>query len=333
MGYSKRFLLILTLLVVPILLNYQCSDEEPSSNSITTGGDTCNDPIPVDNIHMDYDTATGWYSALYSGYATVKDDWHIPYSDCSYFTANTYDDLYFIFTLSVPTYVSFTALSTKDNLLLAIFPYQCPDEPDCIKTGYAEEGLGVFLEPSVYLAVVFDDDLAGFSAPIIIGFKFDQALTRTAEHTPNVSIPDAGNSYSYCGLNGGASDTITISKTGTIAKVQVGIIIEHTSISDLDIFIQHEDKCVELATDVGFFAQDYGDPTNLDWSGAVIFDDSATSSIVWYSGGTTGIYKPEGTLSAFESEEMSGDWTIYVYDDDSGTIGTLKWWGLRIYYY
>ena len=153
------------------------------------------------------------------------------------------------------------------------------------------------------------------------------------------AIPDnysGGISGTKCEATGDGMLTSTINylDTAIISKVQVGIIIEHDYAQDLDIYVKHADNCVELSTDNGdTTTNNYGDPSNPSWDGAVIFDDEASTSITSVAGTNIdpGLYKPEESLSAFNGLNSYGPWILYIFDDLYLNTGTLTWWAIRVY--
>ncbi|MEE8577715.1 MAG: proprotein convertase P-domain-containing protein, partial [candidate division Zixibacteria bacterium] len=113
------------------------------------------------------------------------------------------------------------------------------------------------------------------------------------------------------------SDPITI----TDLNVELDITIPNNN-ADLDVYLIGPDGTqVELFTDVGFKDDDF---TNT------ILDDEASTSVRDGSGRFTGIYKPEGKLSAFDGKNAEGTWKLKMSDDWAGNVGTLNSWRLVI---
>ncbi len=110
--------------------------------------------------------------------------------------------------------------------------------------------------------------------------------------------------------------------SGTIIDVNVTIDITHTWDSDLDISITSPSgTTVILSDDNGGGGDDY---TNT------VFDDSAGTSITAGSAPFTGNFSPEGNLSDFIGEDPSGTWTLTIFDDFAGDVGTLNSFSIEV---
>ena len=156
------------------------SSSTSSTTSSSLGGDRCEEAIPVNETYMNYNQSTGWYTFTYIDYSNISANWKLPNLQCQ-LSNETKADLFFIFTLSADTYVSFTAQAANDDILIAIFPYNCSNQPNCITStdsaweGGEEDLISVSLKPGIYLAVVFNYYYNSFSSPINVAFKFDPA--------------------------------------------------------------------------------------------------------------------------------------------------------------
>jgi subtilisin-like proprotein convertase family protein len=128
------------------------------------------------------------------------------------------------------------------------------------------------------------------------------------------SIADLSTVLSTVAVTGGPS---------SIAKVTVQITsIVHTWDSDLDIYIRSPAGTeVELSTDNGPGGDNY---TNT------VFDDAAATSITLGTAPFTGTFRPEGLLSTFNGQNANGTWTLRVYDDAGGDVGSLQGWSVTI---
>jgi subtilisin-like proprotein convertase family protein len=108
--------------------------------------------------------------------------------------------------------------------------------------------------------------------------------------------------------------------TGPIADVDIGVDIEHTWDSDLDLTAVHETTVVLLATAVG------GSGDNFT---GTVFDDEAATSITAGVAPFTGDFQPDpDLLSAFDGQSPSGFWALAVEDFVADDTGTLHSWTL-----
>jgi len=93
--------------------------------------------------------------------------------------------------------------------------------------------------------------------------------------------------------------------------------------ADLNVYLKSPDgKQVELFTDVGYNKKHFKN---------TILDDEASTSINNGTAPFTGIYKPEGKLSAFDGRNTKGNWQLKIQDDwPAGGSGTLNSWRVVI---
>ncbi|MCX8019237.1 MAG: proprotein convertase P-domain-containing protein [Chitinophagaceae bacterium] len=135
-----------------------------------------------------------------------------------------------------------------------------------------------------------------------------------------------------------AVSTITVSGAGTqIIDVNLIANITHTWNADLDITITSPaGTVVTITTDNGgsndnvFAGTTWDDQANpggqvpYTTNNGVTTDHSYTNNVV-----ATPL-TPEEALGAFVGENPNGVWTLRIYDDLSGDVGTLTSWGLQI---
>ncbi len=122
--------------------------------------------------------------------------------------------------------------------------------------------------------------------------------------------------------SGKTNSTLTIDDAFEILDLNVQLDIWHTWDADLDVFlISPSGTRVELFTDVG------GDFDNF--TGTTI-DDQASTSITLAAAPFTGVFQPEGLLSAFNTQNTSGTWTLEIQDDENFEIGTLNSWSIVV---
>src|SRR5262249_3569572 len=115
-------------------------------------------------------------------------------------------------------------------------------------------------------------------------------------------------------------------------KLTVSLNINHSSDSDLDIFLQGPDgTIVELSTDNGGSGNNYGNGC----AQRTTFDDNAATSITTGAAPFFGTFRPEGKLSDFRGKsgaDVNGTWTLLVSDDTVNAIaGELDCWTLNLF--
>ena len=141
------------------------------------------------------------------------------------------------------------------------------------------------------------------------------APTSTFSVSPNLALPDLATVTSQLAVSGPAGAIVT--------DVNVRLNINHARSEDLDVFlISPTGTRIELFTDIGAGAN-FSDTT---------LDDEAASAI---SGGInpySGVYRPEGLLSAVDGQGMNGTWTLEITDDSRRNTGTLINWALIVEY-
>ena len=107
---------------------------------------------------------------------------------------------------------------------------------------------------------------------------------------------------------------------------EVRIIIEHTWDNDLDITLESPNgKTVELSTDNGGGADNYGDPTDVTCSNYTAFSMNGCESITEGEAPFIGTYIPEGSFANFhDGSNPNGTWILQVCDDASSDVGSLQ---------
>jgi len=128
-----------------------------------------------------------------------------------------------------------------------------------------------------------------------------------------IPIPDADPN--------GISHSISIPDAGNVEDVNVLVNLSHTFDSDLIISLVHGPTTVVLANHVGGSGNDF---TNTN------FDDQAATSIGSAAPPFTGSFKPSQPLSAFNTANAAGDWTIHVADTVGIDVGVLHNWTLIV---
>ena len=170
-----------------------------------------------------------------------------------------------------------------------------------------------------------------FSAPMAF------AATGNYSSNPNVSIPD------NCSGAGFVSDVISVSHSGTITDVIVEFESNHTYAGDLIIKLTSPSgTTIDLMNRPGMTPKPspctgWGGCFNGFGGGGVplIFSDAAA-----IDGDTEncdgdpfdGTVTPYMALTAFDGEDLLGQWTITVSDNCFGDGGDLIAWRLQIEY-
>jgi len=166
---------------------------------------------------------------------------------------------------------------------------------------YAEESSSISFNIDIDDNVAESSESNNFSFQIVDTNKVDLYLTNISQ-----SLPD--------------TDTTTynflVSDSGTIEDLDFRIDISHPFVGDLDVYLESPNGTrVELFTDVG------GDGNNFN---RTRLDDEATTNINDGSAPFTGRFSPEGNLSDFDGESITGLWTVEITDDAAGDVGTLN---------
>ena len=125
----------------------------------------------------------------------------------------------------------------------------------------------------------------------------------------------SGSSFSVSGQQV-TRGTLTISDTGTITDINVKM-SGSSYISSLDIsVISPYGTAVKLVQQGAISGNAYDD---------MVLDDEASTAIADGSAPYLGSFKPTEALSGFDSEEMKGEWTLYIYNHSGGGSTVSKW--------
>jgi len=96
--------------------------------------------------------------------------------------------------------------------------------------------------------------------------------------------------------------------------------IIHSRVNDLEIYLSHNDITDTLALHVT------DDGENFLWTR---LKDDATTMITDGTAPFSGDHKPYKPLSVFNGGDPNGEWTLTIYDSESGHTGTLNAWGIK----
>ncbi len=140
------------------------------------------------------------------------------------------------------------------------------------------------------------------------------------KHDLSIPVPDPGQ----------VSDVLTIDisplRPADLSLTSVEVIIDsliHTNVSDLILLLSHEQTTDTL------FLQTGGAGSNFI---GCRLSDAAVLSIDESNAPFTGTFKPHSPLSAFSGMDPNGDWILTIVDAVSGNSGTLKSWGLKLFF-
>jgi len=126
------------------------------------------------------------------------------------------------------------------------------------------------------------------------------------------------------GTSGSTVSTINIPDAGTIDDVNVvDLVGTHTYMGDLDF---------QLASPTGSSIQLRGESCGTMENFDINYDDEAAPGPSPCPPTDGGTYQPDGLLSTFDGETLSGEWTLTINDNYNGDSGSLSGWGVEICY-
>jgi len=138
---------------------------------------------------------------------------------------------------------------------------------------------------------------------------------------------------------GGTTNSITIDQSGFIGDLDIRVDIDHTWVGDLIMNLTHEDTgtSILLMDRPGFPADKNG--CGLNNIRAILDDDISlpveqvcssyqvpVEDYSYSEVAIAGTYIPEQQLSAFDNEQISGNWTISISDLIPHDYGKLNQW-------
>ena len=169
---------------------------------------------------------------------------------------------------------------------------------------------------------------AGVSAPP--GATMPSA-TLTYTNASPVAIPD-GVDVTTCVSKPGAPaiSTITIGDSGIIKDVSVSLDIKHSWVGDLVVeLVSPSGTIVVLVNRPGSESNQTCGYSSEDIR--TVLDDESGGGPVENADPPTGpSYIPEQPLSAFDGEDLAGEWVLRVYDHAGSDTGTLYSWSLIV---
>ncbi len=144
---------------------------------------------------------------------------------------------------------------------------------------------------------------------------------------PDTAIPDSDPV--------GITDTLTITENGTIDDLDVALDISHTFVGDLIVTLEHVDTgtTVTILDRPGVPATGFGCAGDnilavLDDEAAITAEDNCGATADPSPGLNDGPYIPNSPLSAFDGEDILGDWALTISDNAGIDTGTLNSWSL-----
>ena len=138
---------------------------------------------------------------------------------------------------------------------------------------------------------------------------------------PNLAIPDPLEP----GVIASVSDTSTIVAGGVIGDLRVSVKINHTYMGDLNVILSH----LDTNTSVTLLAGSTCSGNDLDNTFYDLGSYSAQSGcrndpLTAYPPGA--LLVPSSPLSAFNGQNLAGDWRLQVVDNNFGDTGNLVSW-------
>lgn len=169
---------------------------------------------------------------------------------------------------------------------------------------------------------------AGVSAPP--GADLPGA-TLTYTNASPVPIPD-GVDVTTCVSKPGAPaiSTITIGDSGIIKDVNVSLDITHPWVGDVSVELVSPSGTIVVLVDRPGFKPNQSCGYRLDDIRTVLDDESGGGPVKNANPPTGPSYTPEQPLSAFDGEDLAGEWVLRVYDHAGSDTGTLRSWSLIV---
>jgi subtilisin-like proprotein convertase family protein len=141
-------------------------------------------------------------------------------------------------------------------------------------------------------------------------------------------IPSPDEPESEYGRGWMADAIIEIPDHIVISDLDIGVILAHESLFDLQILLQSPvgtNVALNLAGNLAFIVRgEDGGLTAVGGSGKLIFDDEADVSIEQATEPFFSSYRPVWDLSLLDNEDAYGPWRLRVYDAFYADTGTLN---------
>ncbi|MCR9200498.1 MAG: proprotein convertase P-domain-containing protein [Planctomycetaceae bacterium] len=184
------------------------------------------------------------------------------------------------------------------------------------------------LDPTTMNPTLFENDLPYPSAIRVFRTDLDGPYTEEAftRATASGQKPAARPVFSTpITDNGVTTSTIEIpAQRSSITDLNVTLNIEHANPADLTaVLISPAGTRVPLFTNPTITGTSLTETTFDDEASRSLENDSSVAPY-------TGIYRPQGSLSDFDEQNPSGQWTLELTDNATGNTGVLLDWSLDI---
>jgi subtilisin-like proprotein convertase family protein len=141
----------------------------------------------------------------------------------------------------------------------------------------------------------------------------------------NLAIPDPLDN----GVSIGISDTFTITAAGTVGDLRASVKINHTYMGDLNVTLSHLDTNTSVTLLSGSTCSgDNLDNTFSDLGGYAAQTGCRNDPNSAYPAGA--LLVPSSPLSAFNGQNLAGDWRLRVVDNNFDDVGSLVSWCMSI---
>jgi subtilisin family serine protease/subtilisin-like proprotein convertase family protein len=120
-----------------------------------------------------------------------------------------------------------------------------------------------------------------------------------------------------------SSSTITVGQDVTVGDLNVKVNLTHPHDGDLYVMLRGPDgRTVPLSVYHGGWNNNYRYTT---------FDDEAATPIADGAAPFTGPFRPEKALTFYDGKDVRGTWTLSVWDDGAGDVGSIVSWSLIVH--
>ncbi len=151
-------------------------------------------------------------------------------------------------------------------------------------------------------------------------------LVRSQSVGAEISSDCVGFNAYFC-----VADTVTVAGDGPVSDVRVILDVDHPHIGDLMVRLSHGGRDVILAVRTGESGSNDGSCGAQNWKEAIFTDDAAVSIDATCEDDFSGAATPSEQLRAFRGGDVSGAWTITVFDTYRPyRTGVFNGWSLEI---